>query len=163
MGGLALKFFVITKCKLQTQEGDTMISNYFFETEMQTYFESAKNCILNLGALIPTVFIYSDKGLLMMSDFDFSDRPAARQIIRERIACDKADMVVITTEAWVRKDSSVISKDRQQAICGYGETADQNMLIVQIFQFDKNGKVVFGKLEIVKNQYSGALTGYFKP
>jgi hypothetical protein len=143
-----------------------MISNYSFETEMKTHFDKAKNSILNFGFVIPTVFIYSDKGILIMSDFDFSDWYAARQIIRKLIACDKADMVVIASEAWKKNDSGIFpatSKSHQQLICIYGETEKQNMLIVQEFEFAKNKKIVFRNLGIDTNQHSGSLTGFFKP
>jgi hypothetical protein len=139
-----------------------MISNYSFETEMKTHFDKAKNSILNFGLLIPTVFIYSNKGTLIMSDFDLSDRSAARQIIKELITQTKADMVVTTTEAWIRNSFSAISKDRRQVICVYGETTNRNMLIVQEFELDKSGKVVFGISNIGRNEYSGQLTGYFR-
>ena len=143
-----------------------MISNYSFETEMKTHFDKAKNSILNFGLLIPTVFIYSDKGILIMSDFDFADRYAARQIIRELIARDKADMVVIACEAMKKNNSGMFPatlKSHQQLVCIYGETEKQNMLIAQEFEFAKNKKIVFRNLKIGTDQCSGSLTGYFKP
>lgn len=148
--------------RMRVQEVGNGISEYFFETEVKKHMDTAMDCISQMGMIEPTVFVYSAKWKFIMPDFDFSDRYIARQIIRAMITKTKAEMVVTITEAWIRNSFSAISKDRRQVICVYGETANQNMLIVQEFEHDKSGKIVFGISNIVRNEYSGQLTGYFR-
>jgi hypothetical protein len=134
------------------------------ESVIKKHLYAGKNCLLKYGELTPKAFYYFDESMLVKDPFDFSDREAARRIIRSQVARHKAHMVVITYESWVSNSFMAppsIAKDRRQAICVYGETVQENKLMLQEFKFTKSGGVVFGSFVNIKSSAVGLLTDFF--
>jgi hypothetical protein len=132
---------------------------------VESFFHDAKNSILKKGEVVPKVLIFIDDIVLQKSPFDFSDRRAAKKVIRSAINRCNGQMVVLIFEAWVSTDSHTspsFADDRKQAICVYGETKDDNMMIMQMYEFDKTGGVVWGSSSKQTNLTSGRLVGFFK-
>lgn len=132
---------------------------------LESYFNDAKNSILEKGEVVPAVLLFIDDIVLQKSPFDFSDRGAAKKVIRSAINRCNGQMVVLIFEAWISNDNNTspsFADNRKQAICVYGETKDDNMMILQEYEFDKNGGVVWGRSSKQTNLTSGRLIGFFK-
>jgi hypothetical protein len=144
-----------------------MSSNFVFEAEMERHLEAGKEALSFLGSLVPMAYIYTEKGFLVEALADLSDRDITKQKIRKRVRDYNAYMVIIVAESWISNDvcsSPSMSKDRRSAIHIYGETADQNMIILQEFDLKKSGKVKFGDVISQKTPPgNGKLSGFFKP
>jgi|WetSurMetagenome_2_1015567.scaffolds.fasta_scaffold1341327_1 hypothetical protein len=143
-----------------------MITTNFLLTEMNKLMEATKSCISHVGGVTPSAFLYSAEGVQPIRDISFSDRALARQIIREQVARTQAEMVLICRAGWKGNDDAGTcasrSKDLQQVLLVYGETADQALVMAEEFDFNPSGKVVFRSLSIASDKclqrIDGALT-----
>lgn len=139
--------------------------NPSMESTVEGHLYAAKNCIMKWQTLSTKAFFYSDQGIFVNDPFDLSDRGGTKKTIQALIKKNKANMVVLAYESWVTNQIGTfpsLAPDRRQAICIYGETIDDAMTMVQEYEIDKSGKVIFGKSAKLRKVYPGALTGFFK-
>jgi hypothetical protein len=131
---------------------------------LEALLDNAQNRLLNDGKVSPTVIIFTEESVVIKNPFDLSDRVASKQIIQSIIDQYNGQMVVLIYESWVSNDLSTfpsIAADRRKALCVYGENKTESMVMLQEYEIDRGGGVLFGKSSKLKNPPCGALTGFF--
>lgn len=131
---------------------------------VESWLETLKDALLRCGEVSPMVCIYTEESAICRNPFDFSDREASKQIIRSVIDQYNGQMVVLIYESWISNDLSTfpsIAADRRRALCVYGETKNESMVMLQEYEIDGGGGVLFGKSSKLKSPPYGALTGFF--
>jgi len=140
--------------------------NLNVESYLEAFLDNAKEDLLKNGRVSHKVILLSEEGAAIKDPFNFSNKEAARQVIRSNIKTHNAQMAILIYQAWVSNDLSTfprIAADRRQAICVYGETGLESMIMLQEFKIDKSGIVTFGKTSKLNKAVYDLLTGLFKP
>jgi hypothetical protein len=136
------------------------------DSVQEPVLEVLKKNLIEDGAVSPEVILITERGALTKKLFDFSNIKAARRDIRSKMKKYNAHVVVIIYQSLGSYDLSAhpgIVKERQQAIAIYFETVDDRILMLQDYEIDKSGDVIFGTLFRLKNPPQNELTGLFKP
>ena len=131
----------------------------------ESVLEVLKKNLIKDGTVSPRVTLVTEKGEMTKNPFDFSNLKAARRDIRSKIKKYNAQMVVIVYQSLGSYDLSShpgIIEERRQAIAIYFETADDRILMLQDYEIDKSGNVIFGTLFRLRNPPQDELTGIFK-
>jgi hypothetical protein len=130
----------------------------------ETFLDKAKNWLLNDGGVSPKIIIFTEDSGVLIDPFDFSDKKASKQIIRSLIDQYNGQMVVLIYGAWISNDLSTfpsIAADRRKALCVYGEAKNEMMLMLQEYEIDGKGGVLFGKSSKLEYPLFDVLTGFF--
>jgi hypothetical protein len=125
-----------------------------------------KKNLIEDGVVSPEVTLITERNALTKKPFDFYNLEAARRYIRSKIKKYNAKMVVIVYQSLgsydLRSNPGII-EERRQAIAIYFETVDDRILMLQDYEIDKSGNVIFGTLFRLRNPPQNELTGLFKP
>jgi hypothetical protein len=136
------------------------------ESNLEGWLDMVKKWFSEDGGISPKVILLSEEKGAIIDTFDFSNREAAKRVIKCQIKANNAHMVILIYQAWVSNDLYTFPRiyaDRRHAISVYGESENEKMFIMQEYEKNSSGKVVFGKSYKLKNITYGALTGFFKP
>ena len=134
------------------------------ESELEGWLDRVKKWLSEDGGISPKVILLSEERGAIIDPFDLSNREAAKRVIECQIKANNAHMVILIYQAWVSNDLGTfpsIAADRRRALCIYGETKNEIMMMMQEYEINSNNYVVFGKSSKLKKPLYDALTGFF--
>ena len=134
------------------------------ESNLECWLEMVKRWLSEDGGISHKVILLSEEGGAIIDPFDLSNKEAAKRVIKCQIKANNAHMVIIIYQAWVSNDLGTfpsIAADRRRALCIYGETKNEIMMMMQEYEINSNNHVVFGKSSKFKKPLYDALTGFF--
>jgi hypothetical protein len=140
--------------------------NFDVDGYIGALMDKAKKGLLRDGEVSPKVIIITEGRTMLIDPFDFSDREASKQIIRSAIDMYNGQMVVLIYDSWVGSDPNTFpcfDADRRDALCVYGETKTESMIMLQEYKINGSGSVVFGEFSKTKNKSYGIFSGFFNP
>jgi len=138
--------------------------NFDVDGYIGALMDKAKKGLLRDGEVSPKVIIITEGRTMLIDPFDFSDREASKQIIRSAIDMYNGQMVVLIYDSWIGSDPNTFpcfDADRRDALCVYGETKTESMIMLQEYKINGSGSVVFGEFSKTRNPRYGVLRGFF--
>jgi hypothetical protein len=137
------------------------------ESFPEAVWEILRRELVDNLVIAPRLIILSKQGAVLKNPSGYQTPEEARRDIRLHVTKYNAWMVVIISLARIGyKDSSHpgTAAVRPTAISVYCETANDRVLIVQEFEIDSGGNVIFGELAKLNNLPPGSLadlSGFF--
>ena len=138
--------------------------NFDIDGYIGALMDKAKKGLLRDGEVSPKVIIITEGRTMLIDPFDFSDREASKQIIRSAIDMYNGQMVVLIYDSWISSDLNTFpcfAADRRKALCVYGETKTENLIMMQEYEINSNNHVVLENLQNQKTRFTVILTGFF--